>query len=304
MTSLKRKEAVAGYLFLSPWLVGFSAFMIGPIIASLYFSFCDYRIGFPIQWVGLGNYTELAHDPAFWKSLRVSFFYTLVGVPLRMVLALMLAILLNQKVRCMSLFRTLLYLPAVVSGVAVALLWVWFLSRDGAGNMLLSYVFNVFGPSTQITPPSWLGDPTWIPWTFIMMSTWGVGGTMLIYLAGLQSVPTSLYEAATVDGASVWSQFCHVTLPMISPVLLFNLIMSIIHSWQVFAPAYIVTNGTGGPKNAGLFYVLYLFINAFDDLKMGYGCAMAWILFAIILSLTLVMLKTSDRWVYYEGVKR
>jgi len=234
-------------------------------------------------------------DPLFWQSLKVTAIYSFVSVPMGLGLGLAVAILMNQKVRGIAAFRTIYYLPAVVSGVAVALLWMWIFDPSyGLGNVVLR---SIGLPGSQ-----WLTSPTTSLLSLILMSFWGIGGGMVIYLAGLQSVPQHLYEAADLDGAGVLQKFRHVTIPMLTPVIFYNLIMGIIGSFQVFTQAFVMTNG--GPVNSTLFYVLYLFRQAFNYYHMGYASAMAWILFAIILALTLIVFKSSALWVYYEGEKR
>ena len=289
------REAVDGYLFAAPLLVGLIVFTVGPVLASLAISFCKYDIFTAPRFVGARNYAELFRDPLFWQSLKVTVIYSICAVPLGLTLGLAVALLMNQKIRGIALFRTIYYLPAVVSGVAVALLWVWIFDPSyGLANVALRW----FG----IPPSQWLASPTTSLMSLILMSLWGVGGGMVIYLAGLQSVPQHLYEAAALDGANMWQRFRHVTLPMLSPVIFYNLIMGIIGSFQVFTQAFVMTNG--GPVNSTLFYVLYLFRQAFNYYHMGYASAMAWVLFAIILTLTLVVFRSSALWVYYEGDKR
>lgn len=265
------------------------------MLASLAISFCKYDLFSPPKFIGLGNYTELARDPLFWQSLKVTMIYSLVSVPIGLSLGLAVALLMNQKIRGIAVFRTIYYLPAVVSGVAVALLWIWIFDPSyGLGNVVL----RAFG----IPPVGWLSDPKTSLLSLILMSFWGVGGGMVIYLAGLQSVPQHLYEAASLDGANVLAKFRHVTIPMLTPVIFYNLIMGIIGSFQVFTQAFVMTNG--GPVNSTLFYVLYLFRQAFNYYHMGYASAMAWVLFVVILVLTMLVFKSSAAWVYYEGERR
>ena len=290
------QEAVWGFVFISPWLVGFLIFTLGPVVASLVLSLTRYELITPPQWVGIDNYvTLMAEDRLFRFSLYNSAYYTLFSVLLGVAVAFGLAVLLNQKLPGMRIYRTAFYLPVVTSGVAVALLWVWlFNAQFGLINFLLR--------SIGLRGPGWLVDPKWAKPAFILMSLWGTGGTAIIFLAGLQGVPRSLYEAAAIDGANAWRRFWHVTVPMMSPVIFFNVVMGTIGSFQVFTQAYVMTEG--GPQNATLFYVLYLFKQGFRLFRMGYAAAMAWILFVIILSLTLVQLRLARRWVYYEGELR
>ncbi len=290
---MARREALMFYLLISPWLVGFVSLVAGPVIASLVLSFTQWDLANPPTWVGPGNYITLfTADKLFFASLRVTGIWVLVGVPLRLVVSLIIALLLNQQIRAMGFFRTVYYLPSVVSGVAVALLWVWVLQPQYG---LLNELLRMLGLPT----PSWLGSEEWALPAFIMMSLWGTGATMVIFLAGLQGIPLELYEAADIDGAGVWRKFTNVTMPLITPVLLFNLITGIIASFQVFAQAFIMTNG--GPNNATLFYVLYLYRVAFQYSQMGYASAMAWILFIIVLACTLAVFRWSQSWVHYEG---
>jgi multiple sugar transport system permease protein len=293
------RDARDGYLFAAPWLVGFFLFTLGPMVVSILMSFTRWDGITPlsqIEWVGTANYRELlAEDPRFLKALSNTAWYVLWAVPFGTLNALGLALLLNQEVRGQPIFRTLFYLPSVVSGVATSMMWLW-LFNPSFGP--INYALSVLGvPQDRL--PGWLTDPNWAMTAFIFMSLWGVGNSMLIYLAGLQGVPVHLYEAADLDGANWWIRLRHVTLPLLTPTLLFNLIMGVIGSFQTFTQAFIMT--AGGPKDATLFFVLYLYQKAFQQFKMGYASAMAWILFVIIMSLTLLLLNSSRRWVYYEG---
>jgi multiple sugar transport system permease protein len=292
LTRIERNEALWFYLIISPWLIGLLAFSLIPFLASLYLSFTRYDMANPAVWIGLGNYTQMSQDPLFLKSLSVTAIWVFAGVPLRLVVALFFAVLLNQKVLGMGIFRTIYYLPSVVSGVAVALLWMWVLQPQFG---ILNFALRAVG----LAAPPWLASPQWALPGFIVMSLWSTGSTMIIFLAGLQGIPLELYEAAEIDGAGKIRQFFAVTIPLITPVILFNLVMGIIHSFQVFTQAFVMTNG--GPANATLFYVLYLYRVAFQYSQMGYASAMAWVLFLIILVLTLLVFRSSDRWVYYEG---
>lgn len=288
----RTREICAGYFFAGPAILGFFIFTLFPILASLYLSFTDYNLA-QMTFIGLQNYVFMfAKDPLFWQSLKVTFIYTAFSVPLGLFAGFLVALLLNQKVRLLAIFRTVYYLPALIGGVAASMLWLWLFSRDfGLVNFLLSLI--------GIRGPSWLGDPVWVLPAFIVMSLWGVGGTMLIYLAGLQGIPSELYDAAKVDGAGPVARLRHVTIPMMTPVIFFNLVMGIIGTFQVFTPAYVMTQG--GPANATLFYVLYLYQNGWQYFKMGYAAALAWVLFLIIFVFTLLVFKSSPVWVYYEG---
>ncbi|NOZ27758.1 MAG: sugar ABC transporter permease [Chloroflexi bacterium] len=300
---LARREALWFYFFIAPWIIGFILFTGGPIIASLYLSFTKYNAANPPQWIGLTNYTRLFRDRIFYKSLQVSAYYTFLSVPIGIVASLSLAILLNQRVPFLGVYRTLYYLPSVITGVAVALLFQWLLNPSfGIVNYVIAWLLGPNGViPLGITGPRWFFDPKWVIPAYVLLSLWGLGGPMLIYLAGLQGVPTALYEAATIDGANAWHRFRHVTLPMISPVILFTFITGIIGSFQVFTQAYVISNGSGGPAYASMFYVLYLYLNAFRRYRFGYAAAQAWILFLVILGLTILMFKVSRRAVYYEA---
>ena len=295
LSRLGRKEAIAGYLFILPWVLGLTIFTAGPIIASLLISLTRWSLMSPPQWLWLSNYIEAVRDPLFWQSLKVTMVYSAFSLPLHLALGLFVAVLMNQKIPAMNLFRTIYYLPAVVSGVAVAILWrLVFHSQWGVLNTVLWQVFHVRGPD-------WLRSETWVLPAFIVMSTWGIGGGMIVYLAGLQSVPTELYEAAQLDGADRMEKFRYVTIPWISPVIFFNLVMGVIGSFQVFTSSYVMTGG--GPNNSSLFYLLYLYRNAWNYWKMGYASALAWIVFGITMIFTLLVIRSSAAWVYYEGVR-
>lgn len=291
----KLQNIVEGYLFIFPWLSGLIIFTVGPVIASFYLSLTTYDIINPPNFIGFSNFKVLfLEDPLFWQALKVTVLYTIGAVPLQLIFGFAIALLMNQKLRGMSVFRTIYYLPAVVSGVAVSVLWKWIFMPDvGIINILLAKI--------GINGPNWLGDPNWVLPALIIMSLWGVGGGMVIYLAGLQGIPTELYEAAEIDGAGRWAKFRAITIPMMSPVIFFNLVMGVIGSFQTFTQAYIMTSG--GPQNASLFYILYLYQRAFLELKMGYASALAWILFLVILTCTIIIFKTSAGWVYYEGIR-
>jgi len=292
--NLRQREAVLFYLCISPWLIGFFLFYLGPIIASFYFSLTEWDLLTSPQFVGMENYVRLfTRDALALKSFKVTLVYTLVYVPLDMVFGLSLALLLNQKLRGIGIFRTAYYLPSVLSGVAYVVMWMWmFNPQHGLINTLLSYI--------GIQGPRWLLDPKWALSALIMMSLWGVGRTMIIFLAGLQDIPAVLYEVAEIDGATRWNKFWKVTLPLLTPSLLFNLIFGIILTFQTFTNAFVATNG--GPLDSTLFYVLYLYRKAFEHLQMGYASAMAWVLFLVVLACTLVIFLTSGKWVFYRSI--
>jgi multiple sugar transport system permease protein len=288
----RTREVLAGYFFVAPAMMGCLAFTLGPILASLYLSFTAYDLN-AIEFVGLANYEfMLTSDPLFLQSLRVTVVYVVLSVPLTLIVGLLLALMLNQRVRMMFLFRTVFYLPALLGGVAASLLWIWLFSRDFG---LLNYLLSLLG----IAGPHWLGDPAWVMPAFVLMSLWASGGAMLIYLAGLQAVPSDLYDAAKVDGADAFGRLIHVTIPMMTPVIFFNLVIGLIGTFQVFTAAFVMTRG--GPANATLFYVLYLYQNGWQYFRMGYAAALAWVLFLIVLGLTLAVFRSSPAWVYYEG---
>jgi len=279
------------YLFLAPWIIGFVTFQLVPILTSLGLTFTQWEIISRPSFIGLDNWRRIFQDPLFWQSLKVTTIYTVGSVPLGLVASLLLALLLNTNVRGMAFYRTVCYLPSVTSGVAVSLLWVWIFTPEFG---LLNYVLGLVG----IHGPRWLFDPNWVLPAFVVMSLWGVGGGMLIYLSGLQSVPTILYEAAEIDGANRWQRLLNVTVPMLTPVIFFNLIMSVIGSFQIFTSSFIMTGG--GPGYSSLFYVLYLYRSAFQFFRMGYAAGLAWVLLIIIAALTFILFKSSG-WVYYEG---
>jgi multiple sugar transport system permease protein len=299
MTANDLRNLRNGLAFCSLWLVGMGVFTVYPVLASLYYSFADFSVLEPPVWVGARNYGRLVHDSVFWLSLKNTLVYVGLSLPLGMLVSISLAVLLNTGVRAMALFRTFFYLPSLVPIVASSMLWLWiFNGTYGILNAALKPLLAVFGT----TPPTWLADPDWAKPALVLMSAWGVGNSMVIYLAALQDVPEELYESAQIDGAGWWSRIWHVTLPMISPVIYFNLIMGIIGSLQVFSQVFVMTGGAdGAPARSTLFYALYLFSTAFYDLRMGYASAMAWILFLLIVGLTLLATKLSEKRVHYGG---
>ncbi len=289
--SLRTREAIDAYVFMSPAILGLLLFTVGPMVASLFLSFTQYDMLGSAQWIGLQNYRDLFSDPLFWKSLRVSAIYSLVSVPAQLVLALMVAVLLNQKMRGVYIFRSIFYLPTVISGVAVAMLWRWIFNPEfGVINTLLEKI--------GIQGPGWLTSETWALPALIITSLWGIGGTMLIYLAGLQGIPQELYEAAEIDGAGRFQRFRRLTIPLISHVTFFNLVLGIIGALQVFTDAFVMTGG--GPNNSTLFLAVYLYRSAFQYLKMGYAAAVAWVMFLIVMVLTLLVFKSSPFWTFYQ----
>ncbi|BFH68636.1 sugar ABC transporter permease [Paenibacillus dendritiformis] len=290
--SESKRDNIHFYLFISPWLIGFVVFALYPILASLYYSFTDYDIISSPHFIGLDNYKELFEDELFYKSIVVTLKYTLISVPLGLFLSLIFAMLINMKIPARGFFRTAMYFPSMVSGVSMSLLWFWIFNPEvGVFNYILSW-FGVKGPA-------WFLDEQYAIWALIIMTFWGVGAGMIIFLAGLQGVPSSLLEAAKLDGAGRWKTFWNVTFPMISPVFLFQLIMSVIESFQVFTQAYVMTQG--GPNYSTRFYVYNIYVSAFKDFRLGYASAMAWLLLIAILIITVIIMKSSNRFVYYEG---
>ena len=281
-----------GYIFILPWLLGFLIFVAGPMIASLLISFTRWEIVTPARWVGLEQYTKLFADDRFYLSLYNTAYYVFLGVPLHLLLALLAAMAMNLNIRGIRFYRTVYFLPSITPVVASSLLWLWIFNPEfGLANSALS--------ALGLPRLFWLQDPRLAKAAFIIMSFWNIGGQMVILLAGLKGIPPALYEAAHIDGAGAWASFRNITLPMLSPAIFFNLILAIIGAFQVFTQAYIITQG--GPENATLFYVLYLYRAAFENFRMGYASAMAWVLFIIILFFTLIQFRLSDRWVFYEG---
>ncbi|MCY3898336.1 MAG: sugar ABC transporter permease [Caldilineaceae bacterium] len=289
----RQREALYGWLFALPAIIGMMAFDVGPMAASVLIAFTEWNGVTPPQWIGLANYEEiLFRDDLFLLSLRITTVFAFVSIPLNLVTGFLLALLLNQKIRGQALMRTLYYLPSIVPLVAVAALWRWiFLRRFGLLDIGLAMV--------GIQAPDWLGDPNWVLPAFVVMGLWGVGGGMLINLAGLQAIPTDLYDSASIDGANAFQRLLNVTIPMMTPLILFNLVMGIIGGLQVFVVAFVMTQG--GPNNASLFYMLHLYHTAFEYFRLGYGSALALILFLYIVVLSALVFRSSTAWVYYEG---
>jgi multiple sugar transport system permease protein len=295
-SAASRKEQRAGFLFASPWLIGVVLFLIGPIIASGLLSLTNWNLISSPRWVGLENYRTMIGSENFWQSVKVTLFYTLLAIPLYQVAGLALALLLNQRVKGMYLFRTILFLPAVLSGVAVAVLWVSLLNPDlGAVNQGL----RAIGIDD---PPRWLQSPTWAIPAVVLMGLWGVGGGAIIYLAGLQNIPPVLYQAAKMDGAGPWQTFRHITLPLLTPTLLFTLLIGLIEAFQVFDTAFVLGGGSqGGTRGSLLFYVLNLWNEGFRNGRFGYASALAWVLVVAAATVIVLIFRTSSRWVYYES---
>ena len=297
----RRRKLRTGLLFISPWIIGFLAFTLYPMVASLYYSFTEFHIKKAPVWIGFANYAELFNDKLFWTSLQNTLYLVVIGVPLTLFLSFICATLLNLKVRGQSIYRVLYFMPSIVPTVASALLWIWILNpSSGVVNTLLSGI--------GIVGPNWFRDPYWAKPALIIMGLWGMGGTIVIYLSGLQDVPAALLEAAEIDGATWLQRLWHITVPLVSPITLFNLIIGVISTFQYFAQAYVfgtavdtANTALGAPLNSTLFYSVYLYQTGFVYLRMGYASAMAWILFIIIMICTLLLLRTSNRWTYYAG---
>jgi len=299
---IRRRERIAlltGLLFTAPWTIGFLLFKAYPIAMSFYYSLTEYNLFSPPEWVGLENYKQLFADEKFYLSLYNTTYLVVLGLLPHIAFALAIALLLNMNVKGQALYRTIYFLPTLVPAVAASLLWMWLLNaKYGLVNDLLSMV--------GIVGPNWLVDPDWTKPAIILMGFWGTGTTTVMYLAALQDVPQTYYEAAEIDGAGIWRKFWHITLPSISPVTLFLVIIGLISTFQYFTEGLIfaeASQSVGGPENSLLFYAIYLYQSAFSFLKMGYASAMAWILFLVVMALTLLVFKTSARWVYYGGEK-
>ncbi|GIF66789.1 sugar ABC transporter permease [Asanoa ishikariensis] len=292
----RRRENIAGYVFLSPWLLGLMGITAVPMLLSLYLSFTNYDAlsdFSAVEWIGLDNYREMfTADASFWHAVRVTITFALVAVPLKLAAALGVALLLNRAFRGVGLFRGLFYLPSLLGGsVALAIVWVNMFNRDGAFNSLLS-VFGIEGAP-------WVNDPRWALETLMALAIWQFGAPMVIFLAGLKQIPVELYEAASVDGAGPWRQFRAVTLPMLSPVIFFNLVLETINGFQGFTSAFVLSNGTGGPVDSTLMYTLNLYIKGFTELRMGYASALAWVFLVAIALITVLLFSTGRFWVHY-----
>lgn len=296
-----RRRFLTGLAFISLWMVGFFAFNLYPMVASLYYSFTEYHIKQPLIWIGLQNYVAMFHDDLFWRALYNTLYMVIFSVPLSLLISFICALLLNVKVPGQSIYRVIYYLPSIVPVVASTLLWLWILNPN-------SGILNTFLAQLGIRGPNWTGDPFWSKPSLIFMGLWGVGNTMVIYLAGLQDIPATLIEAADLDGATWWQRLWRITIPLVSPITLFNLIIGVIGTFQYFAQAYVLSadagtmgSALGAPLNSTLFYSVYLYQQGFVYLKMGYASAQAWVLFVIIMVCTILMLRASNQWTYYEG---
>ncbi len=294
---LQKKEAgrdnKAGYLFLLPWLIGLVVITIGPMLASLYLSFTNYSLIQAPSWIGLENYARMLTDERLHNSLKVTFIYVFVSTPVQLAVALAIALLLNEGMKGLPFYRSVFYLPSMLGGsVAIAVLWRQMFEVDGLVNQVLRLV----GIDVRI---SWIGDPSTALWTIILLHVWTFGSPMVIFLAGLRQIPGMYYEAASVDGASKMAQFRKITLPLLSPIIFFNLVLQIIGAFQAFTQAYVVSNGTGGPSDSTMFYTLYLYQRGFVQFQMGYAAAMAWLLLVIIAAFTAINFYLSKHWVFY-----
>jgi len=294
----KHPDNLAGYLFLAPWLLGVVVFTIGPMIASLYLSFTDYNLlksplTNPPDWIGAQNYLDMFQDPAFWNSFRVTIEYVIVSVPLQLAVALALALLLDRGMRGLPFYRSVFYLPSLMGGsVAIAILWRQVFGKDGIVNGFLGW----FG----VDAPGWIGHPDFALWTIVILHIWTFGSPMVIFLAGLRQIPDMYYEAAEVDGASKARRFFSITLPLLTPIIFFNLVLQIIFAFQTFTQAYVVSGGTGGPADSTMFYTLFLYRTGFLEYDMGYASAMAWFLLLVTAAFTAVNFWLSKYWVFYD----
>lgn len=294
----RRSSALAGHLFLLPWFLGLVTLVLGPMAASAFLSFTEYDLFSDARWVGVDNYAQiLGDDEKFRQSVRVTLTYVLVSVPLRLLVALALAVVLDRSLRGMAFYRSVLYLPSLLGGsVGVAVLWRQLFGRDGAVNDLLAVV--------GIDGPNWIADPDYSLMTLIVLAVWQFGSPMIIFLAGLRNIPSELAEAAVVDGAGAVRRFLSITIPLLTPIIFFNVVMQSIVAFQAFTPSFIISNGSGGPVGSTLFYTLYLYQKAFTEFQMGYASALAWILVAMIAAITAVTFLSSRRWVFYADEGR
>lgn len=295
----RSREILEGWLFISPWIVGFLVFTAGPIIATIVFGFCEYRMLTPPQWVGIRNYVRLIHDPLFLQSLKVTATYAAMSIPLQLSVALGLATLLFQRVKGLSVFRTIFYLPSMLPVVATATIWIWIYNPQVG---LLNYLLKLVG----IKGPNWLYDPDWVLPALALMSTWSVGPIMIIFLAGLENIPRVYWDAAKVDGANGWQRFWRITLPLLSPTTFFILVTQTISTLQIFVQPYVMGGGgrpganLGAPLNASLFTTLYLYQQGFSYFRMGYASVISWMLTLLIICFTIIYFKLQRYWVHYE----
>jgi multiple sugar transport system permease protein len=288
------RDNKAGYLFLLPWLIGLFVITIGPLIASLYLSFTRYSLIQAPEWIGFENYVRMFSDPRWWQSLRVTFTYVIVGVPVQLIVALAIAMLLNEGMKGLAFYRSIFYLPSMLgASVAIAVLWRQMFGVDG----LVNQVLRAIGIDSHV---GWIADPSYALWSLILLHVWTFGSPMVIFLAGLRQIPGMYYEAASVDGATRWTKFRRITLPLLSPIIFFNLVLQVINAFQSFTQAFVVSSGTGGPSDSTLFYTLYLYQRGFGQFQMGYAAAMAWMLVIIVGAMTAINFFLSKYWVFYE----
>jgi len=295
-SSLERKQNRYGYMFITPWILGLFLFTVIPMAFSAVLSLCEWDIVTGLQtirFVGFKNFEKIYVDKKFWIAMQVTFKYCLISIPFYQISSLLIALLLNMRIRFMRFYRVVFYLPAIIPAVASAMIWTQIFNESG----LLNQGLKLLG----IKGPAWLRDPSTALYALIIMGVWGIGQTIIIYLSGLQGVGEELYEASEIDGANAWQRFFKVTIPMISPTIFFNVVMAVIGSFQYFTSAFIMSDGTGGPLNSTLFYNLYLYVKAYKEFKMGYAAALAWIMFVIILIFTLLVVKSSSLWVYSQS---
>ena len=288
----RKRETLAFYLFVSPWIIGFLVFILFPMIFSFYISLCDWDILSNHYFIGIKNYIDAFHDPTVWKSLKVTFIYSIISVPLNLILSMMIGFMLHRIKKFKKLFRTMYYLPVVIGSIPVMMLWSLIFNPY---NGILNQFLGLFGIPAQ----NWLYDTKTALFSLILMNTWGVGGGIIIWLAGFNNIPNDLYEAAAIDGASRFDVFFKITIPMLTPTIYFNLIMGVIGTLQTFSQSYVMTGG--GPDESTLFFNLYIYQNAFTYFDMGYAAALAWILFVIIMFFSLLIVRSSSAWVYYEN---
>ena len=291
--SVRRREGRIAFLFLGPWLVGLVGITLGPMIASLYLSFTDYSLLAPPKWIGLDNFARMLHDPRLHTSLRVTFIYVLISVPLQLAMALGMAVLLDRGVKGLAFYRSVYYLPSLLGGsVSIAILWRQIFGVDGLVNKALG-VFGIHGAG-------WVSDPRFALGTLVLLNVWTFGAPMVIFLAGLRQIPVSYYEAAALDGAGPVARFVRITIPLLTPIIFFNLVLQMIHAFQAFTQAFVVSGGSGGPADSTLFYTLYLYDRGFGSFQMGYASALAWLLLVIIAILTGINFLFAKRWVFYD----
>ncbi len=288
----RHKHNLAGYAFLAPWLIGLFAFTLIPMVYSLYLSLTKFNLLTPPQWIGTENYVRLFSDERYLQSIKVTLLYVFTSVPLKLAAALLVAVALNRGLKALGFYRATFYLPSLLgASVAVSVMWRQIFSRDGLVNQFLS-IFGIQGAD-------WIGDPRYAMWTLVLLSGWQFGTPMLIFLAGLKQLPQDLYEAASIDGAGRFTMFFRITLPLLTPMVFFNLVLETINAFQTFTPAYVISNGLGGPIDSTLLYTLYLYLKGFGSMQMGYASAMAWVLFAVIGLFTAVYFWSARRWVNY-----